>query len=436
MRKKNHRRERRRQKQKSIQSSSSSAKTSKPWRPLPIVAGIILGLVSVFILNRSDLVEKLETAWLDTQMRQDTPSKESEVVIVEITQEDFESELFDGQATPLNQGGLHRLITAVSGGKPCVIGVDIDTSFKEFADFRVLPIWSPVIWARESEKIPLNVNEKPALLDVLGGQARYNADSGIPFLIDKGGSGITRRYKRLIETVEGNQPSFAYAVYKKAAEQKCRGMKFPELEAHTSPLSIRYSRNTNEENAGNSGRVNDAIQNWEKAGSRGRYKIPASHIVKLSESADWQDNNLIKNKIVLIGGTYLGNDKHATPFGEMSGLETNANVIETELSGGGFKAPNTFVTTVLSLFDGFLIIVLFQALPLSRAFWCSLPLIILLSMICSYFTDYSWLFFMPVMLGVMIAEFIDKIKDRWKENFKGLFKKIFPKSHWLSPDEK
>jgi hypothetical protein len=142
-------------------------------------------------------------------------------VIVNISQEDFEG-LFQGQTRPLNPPKLHELITAVSKGKPCVIGVDIDTSFPQFQGFKVSDDWSPTVWAREVA-VPV---------EVLGGQARYNEKSGLTLLIDDA-SGVTRQYKRLIETVDGDLHSFAWAVFQESKARKCAGMEIPELEATT-----------------------------------------------------------------------------------------------------------------------------------------------------------------------------------------------------------
>ncbi len=66
----------------------------------------------------------------------------------------------------------------------------------------------------------------------------------------------------------------------------------------------------------------------------GRTRIPAAHILKFAEN-NWQNNSLIKNKIVLIGGSYLEEDKSETPLGVMNGVEIHANVIESDLRGGG-----------------------------------------------------------------------------------------------------
>jgi len=364
---------------------------------------MLLAVLFTFILNRAGLLNELETTLLDTQMRLDVPSRESNVVIVDITQQDF-AQIFEGQTRPLKPESLRKLIAAVARGGPCVIGVDIDTSFPQFKDFKAEDEW-PVIWARETEEVPADINQRAAPLDVLGGQKpSLNDRSGIPFLIDDPGR-ITRRYTRLIETTQGKRPSFAWAVYKEAS-RNCRGIDFPDLPENTDPLLIRYSRGVE---------------------GVGRPRITATNIIRLAENSDWQNNNLIKNKIVLLGGSYLGDDKHDTPLGVMTGLEVMANVVESELRGGGIEPPNFFTMGLLLLFDGVLLIGLFQIFPLRRALLFSIPLIIVISLACSLITYRSfsrWVFFAPIMVGVVLTELIEMAKERYKREIKTTYHEL------------
>src|SRR5205085_10007204 len=94
------------------------------------------------VLNRAGLVNRLETTFLDWQMRLDVPDEESQVVIVDITQKDFEN-VFRGQTRPLQPDALRTLINAVAKGQPCVIAVDVDTHFAQFKDFNVSNEWPP-----------------------------------------------------------------------------------------------------------------------------------------------------------------------------------------------------------------------------------------------------------------------------------------------------
>jgi len=366
---------------------------------------LLLMLLFVFVFNRAGLLSNLQTTILDTQMRLDAPLQKSPVVIVNINQQDF-ADFFNGQSRPLNPARLQELVTAISKGNPCVIGVDIDTSFSQFKekDFEVRSDWSNIVWVRETEDVPRSINEAPVPLNVLGGRPDFESHSGLALLIQDP-SGITRRYKRLIETTSGPLPSFAWAVFQQS--RKCSGIVFPELpeKVNSKPLLIKYSRPE----------------------GVGRDIFAASHIVHSAEDPNWPDNNLIKNKIVLIGGTYLGEDRHATPLGELSGVEINANVIETELRGGGSESPGFLPVALLSLFDGLLVIGLFHIFPWRQALLFSVPAIIVLSLLCSLLTFWSlaqWPLFALVMIGVMLAEAVDSLKGHYGQNLKELYLRI------------
>ena len=380
----------------------SEGLTGRLLRGVPF---LLLMLLFVFVFNRLGLLSKVETTVLDTQMRLDVPPKESPVVIVNINQQDFAG-LFEGQSRPLNPVRLQELITAVSKGKPCVIGVDIDTSFPQFKekDFVVRNDWSNIVWVRETEEIPRSVNETPVPLEVLGGRTDFKGDSGLALLIEDA-SGITRRYKRLIETSIGPLPSFAWTVFQQS--RKCSGIVFPELpdKVDSRSLFIKYSRPE----------------------GVGRNIFAASHIVESARDRNWPDNKLINGKIVLIGGSYLGEDQYSTPLGELSGVEIHANVIETELRGGGIESPGFIPVALLSLFDGLLVIALFHIFSWRTAILLSLPVIIVLSLVCSLLTYLSlsqWPVFALVMSGAVLAEVVDRLRGHYGQNLNALYRKI------------
>lgn len=373
-------------------------------RLLRSVAFLLLMLVFVFVFNRAGLLSKLETTVLDTTMRLDAPLQNSPVVIININQQDFAG-FFEGQSRPLNPPRLHELITAVSKGGPCVIGVDIDTSFPQFKEKDwVRNDWPDIVWVRETKHLPRNVDELAIPSDVLGGRSNIEDSSGLALLIQDP-SGVTRRYKRLIETTSGPLPSFAWAVFQQS--RKCSGIAFPELPENvgSKPLLIRYSRPE----------------------GVGRNKFAASHIVQSALDPKWPENELIKGKIVLIGGTYLDEDRHSTPLGELSGVEINANVIETELRGGGIEPPGFLSVALLSLFDSLLVIGLFHVFQWRHAMLYSVPLIVVLSLLCSLLTYKSFAqspMFALVMIGVVVAEGVDSLKGHYGQNLKDLYSRI------------
>ena len=403
---------------------------SRLVKSLPL---ILLGLVFIVYFSRTELYTKFEMSFLDTQMRTDNPLNASDVIIVEITEDDFKT-IFESRTHPLNPPKLQQLITAVSAGKPCVIGVDIGTDFSEFSNkdyFQIQDEWSPIVWVRDTKDILPDTSKKPIPTEVLGGQVNPNLNSGLPLLIDDS-QGVTRKYKRIIETEKGELPIFAWAVYLEAAKQKCAGIEFPDQtkidqrQKETSSLFIKYSRgNPNQTiddsspNKSKSSNQNSTDKDWNQTDYFGRIKIPASQIIEFAKSVEWQNNELIKDKIVLIGGSY-DEDIHNTPLGKMWGVEIMANVVESELRGGGIKPPGVLITALLAVFDGFLLLGLFHIFPWHKAFLIGIAALFMLSFVCSFlaFGSFSyWILFAPVMFGILLAEFFDRVKDYLKDHY-------------------
>ena len=363
---------------------------------------MLLAVLFTFVFNHTGLFTELETTFLDTQMRLHAPAAESDVVIVDITQEDFEDKnTFNGETRPLNVNALQKLVAAISEGQPCVIGVDVDTSFDQFKDFQISNIPPPVVWSRSAE-LSDDVTQKHVPLKVLGRQdSALIEKSGLP--ITKSEKGVARFYSRLIETTQGNLPSFAWAIFREGKNRTCAGIEFPDLKESTDPIIIGYSRGVNGADGG------------------GRTRITAGNLLKLAGGPNWKNNDLIRNRIVLLGGSYLGEDKHETPLGVMNGLEIMANVIESELRGGGTKPPAFLSVVLLQIFDGFLLITLFQIFPWRKALLLGLPLVIFLSLACSFFTYYSfshWVLFLPVMIGVALTELFEEAKLHFKHRYR------------------
>ena len=385
---------------------------------------MLLALLFTVVLNRIGLFKELETTVLDAQMKMDLPAGESDVVIVDITEEDFQR-VFKGQTRPLNPTALQELVEAIAAGHPCVIGVDADTSFDQFKDFHVSEKYklTDFVWSRSAE-ISDDAEQNTVPLKVLGRQdPTLEGKSGLPILEDDD-KGITRFYSRLVKTTQGDLPSFAWAVFKEGKSRKCEGIKFPDLEETTEPLIISYSRG---------------------AEGAGRTRIPAAQILKFAEH-NWQNDTVIRNKIVLLGGSYLSEDKSDTPLGPMNGVEITANVIESDLRGKSIKPPAFLSIILLQIFDGILLITMFQLFSWRKAALLSLPLIIVLSLVCSVFTYHSfshWAFFVPVMIGIALTELFEDAREHFKHRYRREITKTYqefsghpPGEEQKAPDDK
>jgi CHASE2 domain-containing sensor protein len=210
---------------------------------------------------------------------------DSSVVIVDIDDKDYR-DLFSS-TSPLNPIQLERLISEIAKGQPSVIGIDIDTSDARFAAEFTLQNWSPqIVWERELRDIPEEGTEGEQLqpLDILGGKKNINPvtnSSGLPLLIEDLEDKVTRRYRRSIATRKGILPSLPFAIAK--AYLRDDPNKLSKLQDSQLDLLIRYSGN--------------------REGSH-RLHFSARKIAELSKH--WPDASPIRNKIVLLGGSYSG----------------------------------------------------------------------------------------------------------------------------------
>jgi hypothetical protein len=278
---------------------------------------LLLAVIGTYLLNRSGILHGLEHWALDLELASRGQPK-SEIAIVDISDADYD-DVFDGRS-PLNPEKLHDLIGAIARSKPKLIAVDIDTSHKDFHNFKIDPNWPPVIWERDISRTSGERGEEMKPLDVLGGQPEPNR-SGIPVLFDDPDDKVTRFYMRCIDTIEGRAPSFVYI----AATAFRDGNFIPPASACADRSStrlafIRYSLD-------------------------GEKFLPAARVLELSDKKGKGRGEQIipelANKLVLLGGSFGDYDRHFTPLGAQPGVLVLANAIQTELDGNFMKAsPN------------------------------------------------------------------------------------------------
>jgi len=353
-------------------------------RLLRAVPFFLISAVLTFLLSQAGTFTKLESTTLDLQMRLQESRAESEVAIVRITNEDYKN-LFGGKS-PLKPEQLQSIINAIALGKPRAIGIDIITSAPEFRNANFSSN-VPLIWARTA--VYSNRDKNFYLNDVLGGREPVPA-SGL-VMLKEDSDGVLRRYQRLFKTEKDKVPSFSWAVLKQANSAPAN---LPENEEE---FFINFAGNPEFTN---------------------RISLPASSVLQMASGEGWQMDSPIKDKIVLLGGDYAVQDEHNTPLGWMLGVEVSANVIETELQGGGSRPANRYVIGFLQLFDGLVLLLLFHFLSFKKAVGTSLLAILPLSAICSLLTYASlgyWAYFAPILLAVLIQQIYDRLKDYRKE---------------------
>ncbi len=361
------------------------------WRRLLRAGPVAIGIwLLTLVFAHVGILHKLEPLVMDAHMRLTKAPDDSSVAIVSIDDEDYRN-LFHGQS-PLDPIRLATLVGAIAAGDPKVIVVDIDTSDPRFKTFTLddsadsPPNKKPrFVWEREVRHLPETAAADLEPLDVLGGKTDLDPATntlGLALLLEDPEDSVTRRYRRLIATRKGELASLPWAAAKAFGTTRAES---------TDPLVIRYS--------------------GDQEGSH-RVKLTAAKTLELSKH--WPTASPIKEKIVLLGGSYLDQDRHDTPLGRLTGVEVLANAIETETDhGGGHPAPGKLAVLILQIFESVALILLFHALPLRSALVTSVVLIPVLAVGCSVIAYSSWaqaVHFLPILLGLVIFELYEHFR--------------------------
>ena len=345
------------------------------------------------VLFRLGLLPDLETTAHDAQMRLNRV-RPSEVVLVRITDADYNN-LF-GSRSPLNAETVALIINAVARGNPTVIGVDLDTSAKSFKNLpRIVSPRTHIVWARDAEVIGDGMLRPQ---EVLGGNDRGSV-SGLS-VVPQDEDGLVRSYWRVYQLKEGagtiEESSFPWAVVRES------GRRAEERHLANGPLEIRLARQR-------------------PGGPAANVEVSAGQLVDqrcllTTNCVPGMDDNALKGlferKIVLIGGTYrAARDEHSTPVGPVNGMDLVAQIIDTELHGGGLRQESWFVIVMVLLFENIVLVVIGHFWKPEKTFslWfaVSIAASVAASLICSrvsFGTYIGMVFFLPVFCAVLLLD--------------------------------
>ena len=223
---------------------------------------------------------------------------------------------------PLNPAIVTKLIEKIASAKPAVLGVDIDTSDSAFAGTFPAQVHQNIIWARDAS---LDSSQSEHLIagNVLGSrEPSILSNSGLAILNDDPDDGKTRSYELYIDTVDGQIPTFPSLIVSRYLDSK-RGKRVDSNSV--GPRAIRF------------------------VDPKNQLIFPSSMI--LDDKVDGvQWRRRIEGRIVILGGSFYDADRHSTPIGDMSGAQVIANVINTELNGGGSLRLSTAHAFIFAIF--------------------------------------------------------------------------------------
>ncbi len=394
----------------------------------------IMVLVGVgFLMHRAGLLIGFENAGLDTLLRLRGRQMSQRVVIIEITDEDFENPELFGGTSPLKKKPLLDLLSAVQDYHPAAVGMDFNTVSQEWCRFDALQLAralpggldpdkkpaTPVVWAQ----VPGGPDEPVTLTRVLGGRLQDKEYTGLPkFPMDS--DGMLRRYEQNF-TVRGELPgcgadsgktavdrsrqndesasadklatmhSFAGAVIARACpllKEKCPA----ESEKHEEPVIFNFY--------GDRYRF-PIIQAHEFIGQVAQEHANDEHLIKTRQC-------LLANKIVLIGGNFsAARDVYPTPLGRMAGVELIALAIESEFSGGIRETQEVLELLADFLVGSLIVLIYFYYERRPRfALLCSLLGVPIVSIIFSwaiFSTTAYWFNFIPIIIGMVMHQMLE-----------------------------
>jgi CHASE2 domain-containing sensor protein len=350
---------------------------------------ILIVSMAVFAMEKFGWLDGLTTANLDTWIMLKAPMRVSDVIIVGITDADYE-ELFS-ETSPLDPVRIENIIQAIGLGNPRVIGVDLDTSSKifrgKFASLSRLASKLPIVWAGDAvlardkvvKEIPIwGGDERGAQL--LTGLALFPLDS----------DGLIRRYRRII--TPNKQPAIALTSRDS----------FPWAVVRAYQGKSRLVPNKDE--------GDDLVLNL--AGDR--FSIPhirASHVLQAARGAGWSVQGPLTGKIVLLGGLFhAARDEYVTPVGPMAGVELMAQAVESDLRGSGIRVANHILMLVMEILIGAAMVIIYSYFSFKRALLVSLigiPVLSLLASLVAFSALAYWTDFAPVLVAVVIHQLYD-----------------------------
>lgn len=374
-----------------LASEKSSLRSRQAWPGWKRLGKVMIAITSALpftlMLSSVGAFRHFEMPTLDALMHLREAPQDSDVMIVRINQEDYKIH-FDGKS-PLDPVKLQDIINKIGRGKPKVIGVDINTSAPGFQNLRLEPGIAPVVWAREATYS--DRDKKFFLGGVLGGTNPAPSSGLMTLRLDS--DQVVRRYRRFYETDKGAFPSLAQALVKAYRPAMA-------LAESQDEMLIQF--------------VGDPKHSY-------RFDLPVSKILGVADDLHWPDNGILKDKIVLLGGDYAGEDEHSTPLGRMKGVEVLAQIVETELRGGGVRAPGAALIILLGAIDGFLLWLILNSLSARISFVLSIPVILALSFLGSLLAFRSvsqWAYFVPVLAIVLGQQVYERIKE-WQKKRNG-----------------
>jgi len=355
------------------------------WRGAALV---LLATAITAALHHTWFVERLELTNLDALFVLSGSHQARDITIVEISDEDYADKQMFGGISPLKPALVVQLIQAIDAAGARAIGVDILTSDWPADSLKNLRLRAPVVWVRGVEEVDGGLRLDP----IMSGDGQ-DLCQGPPALEQV--DGVARKYFPLLSIDNRAVASFSTLLRQVAQDPgtTCRG----------------------DRGAAASGKASGSAYIGFMGNAAIFSRLSAGAVIAGSEAPQWGSRQLLKNQIVLVGGTYKhARDKYATPLGEMYGVEILGNILASELAHATVTEAGSTTFVIADLLLGFALITIAYYVPrpwsLPATFFGAPMIAVALNMLLFLGWRY-YLSFMPVVVGVMVHGIVEHVRE-------------------------
>jgi hypothetical protein len=426
------------------------------FRELPVVVGVTS---LVLLLEWLSWLDGLENYALDRILRTNWSHQSDQIVLISIGEKDYESPDFFRATSPLNPAKIREAIEFIAKSNPSVIGVDLDTGAKGYAEPPISTHGVRIVWARpatvtkekEEPLLPFGHDHSFQVVpgDFVGGKSQdsIRADlletvpsSGVA-IIPSDSDHVLRRYLRTFQLADHTErpngsnsvagaegvyqiDSLPWAIVKEYCDYCLRS---PDNGRSIGPNRAEAILDEAKKGRGEShGRVFNFSYN-----PRRFRQIDFSDFVKQQRAGLWPaTGSPLEGRIVLLGGEYAeARDVHFTPVGERFGLELVAEAVDGEIERRFASHFAKGIEILLDLAAGIALVWMHLWLRRGWAIYATAVLIFAVSVVCSIVAFRSaayWFNFTAVLVGVWIhllwhgsstKRKVQKELDRYRRHF-------------------
>ncbi len=310
------------------------------------------------------------------------PSKPSIVATVEINDDDYREYFNSVSPLGIHNEKLNEILMAILESQPKIVGVALDTSDSSFADFKPPTSSIPIIWGETP--VLKKDGELDHILAPLGGQTLDQTLEGLSGVFQDTETNALCCYQRSVAIAKG--------VYEETLAQKLLDIYNQSLESKTESDEQYYFKLKGEEQ------------------DNQRTALTVGHLLKMSQNADWQTNNPLKDKIVILAGSFIGQEKiFPTYNGYHKGYELYAASIETEMDGVHLQPSPWHLRTLLMFVFFILGVIIFHVFEKQFfiAIIISISVFLVLSFLLSlyrYGNIYGIFQYLPALLYMLIGK--------------------------------